>query len=52
MPSPRPAAFAKALLLADIKPQYPSSGLPEKFLLTTVVLHDGEQLGRCQACDG
>ena len=52
MPSPRPLAFAKALNLADIKPQCPSCGAPEKFPLTTVVLNDGEELGRCEACDG
>ena len=52
MPSPRLLAFAKALHLADIRPQCPTCGAPEKFALTSVVLNDGEELGRCEACDG
>ena len=52
MPSPRPAAFAKALALANIKPQCPSCGAPEEFPLLTIVLNDGEELGRCEACGG
>lgn len=52
MPSPRHLAFAKALSLADIKPQCPSCGAPEKFPVTVVVLNDDEELGPCEACGG